>query len=67
MQGHLLIHVTSHDLTPNGCIPCPSEKAHMALWNGHPKVYLDVQRTGQVDCPYCGTRYVLENSPSPHP
>jgi uncharacterized Zn-finger protein len=62
MQGHLLIHVTSPDLTPSGCIACPSEKAHMALWNSHPRVFLDVKRTGQVDCPYCGTRYLLEGT-----
>jgi uncharacterized Zn-finger protein len=25
---------------------------------GHPMVYLTVDATGKVDCPYCGRRYV---------
>lgn len=26
---------------------------------GHPKVFLNISRTGEVDCPYCGRRYIL--------
>ena len=26
---------------------------------GHPLVYLTLSRTGTIDCPYCGRRYVL--------
>lgn len=25
---------------------------------GHPKIYLDLTHSGQVDCPYCGRRFV---------
>jgi len=25
---------------------------------GHPLVYLTLDATGQVDCPYCGRRYI---------
>jgi uncharacterized Zn-finger protein len=32
----------------------------MKLWNSHPKVYLDVAKTGEVRCPYCGTVYRLK-------
>jgi uncharacterized Zn-finger protein len=32
----------------------------MQLWNSHPKVYLDVARTGEAKCPYCGTEYKLK-------
>jgi len=32
----------------------------MKLWNSHPKVYLDVARTGEARCPYCGTTYRLK-------
>ena len=46
--------VTSADL-PLSC-PMPG----MALWNSHPKVYLDVAHTGQAKCPYCGTVYQLK-------
>lgn len=27
---------------------------------GHPMVYLSLEKRGQVDCPYCGRRYVAE-------
>ena len=37
---------------------CPNPK--MALWNHHPRVYLDVAPTGEAMCPYCGTRYRLK-------
>ena len=32
----------------------------MAIWNSHPKVYLDVAKTGSAKCPYCGTVYRLK-------
>ncbi len=47
------IEVTEQDL-PLHC-PMPSVK----LWNTHPRVFLDVARTGTAQCPYCGTRYTL--------
>jgi uncharacterized Zn-finger protein len=25
---------------------------------GHPKVYLNLDANGQIDCPYCGRRFV---------
>lgn len=54
------IELTARDLDDQGDIFCPSPKADMALWNGHPRVFLNVSRTGQASCPYCGTRYVLK-------
>ena len=27
---------------------------------GHPKVYLNLAKDGQIDCPYCGRRFVLK-------
>lgn len=29
------------------------------LWARHPRVFLDVVKTGVASCPYCGTRYVF--------
>lgn len=26
---------------------------------GHPRVYLEMGAQGQIDCPYCGCRFVL--------
>ena len=31
----------------------------MPLWSSHPRVYLDLDVTGEASCPYCGTRYAL--------
>ncbi|MEO8857829.1 MAG: zinc-finger domain-containing protein [Burkholderiaceae bacterium] len=47
------------DLNAQGGIFCPSPKADMKLWNNHPRVYLDIARTGEAKCPYCGTVYRL--------
>lgn len=46
--------VTGEDL-PLSC-PLPS----MTLWNSHPKVYLPIEKTGRVMCPYCGAEYILK-------
>jgi uncharacterized Zn-finger protein len=51
--------VQPQDLNGHGGVFCPNPKASMDLWNSHPKVFLDVARTGQAQCPYCGTRYQL--------
>jgi uncharacterized Zn-finger protein len=37
---------------------CPTDE--VALWSSHPRVFLDVAATGQVVCPYCGTKYKLK-------
>jgi uncharacterized Zn-finger protein len=36
--------------------PMPS----MLLWNAHPRVFLEIERTGEALCPYCGTHYTLK-------
>lgn len=55
-----VIELVAKDLNANGGIFCPSPKADMKLWNGHPKVYLDIASTGAAKCPYCGTVYKLK-------
>lgn len=46
-------NVTRADL-PLSC-PMPG----MSLWNSHPKVYLAIEATGTVECPYCSAVYTL--------
>ena len=46
--------VTTADL-PLSC-PLPT----MRLWDAHPRVYLPIEETGQVICPYCGAEYTLK-------
>lgn len=37
------------------CCPQKDER----LWDGHPRVYLDIEKEGSVACPYCETVYTL--------
>ena len=41
---------------------CPTPA--MMLWNTHPRVFLDIERTGEAMCPYCGTRYTYKGEGS---
>lgn len=45
------VSLTAHDLP----LHCP--RPDSPLWARHPRVFLDVLKTGEVACPYCGTRY----------
>lgn len=40
-------------------LSCPARD--QAVWNMHPRVYLDIQAKGRVTCPYCGIHYQLAN------
>ncbi|KTC99142.1 zinc-finger domain-containing protein [Legionella erythra] len=40
-------------------LSCPTDE--MQLWNAHPKVYLPIDKTGQEVCPYCGSRFILQD------
>ena len=42
---------------------CPNKA--MPLWSSHPRVYLDLDVTGEASCPYCGTRYRLKGGVGP--
>ena len=51
------ITVTHADLP----LHCPTPK--MALWASHPRVFLPIDETedGRYMCPYCGTRFILQD------
>ncbi|HEY5802693.1 MAG TPA: zinc-finger domain-containing protein [Lysobacter sp.] len=51
-----LRYVVHRSDLPLSC-PLPS----MALWNSHPRVYLPIEAEGEVQCPYCGSHFVLED------
>jgi len=48
------IEVTTKELP----LHCPTPE--VALWSSHPRVFLDVAKTGHATCPYCGTKYKLK-------
>ena len=54
-QSQRVVKVSRADL-PLSC-PMPEDE----VWNMHPRVYIPVQKSGEASCPYCGTRYVLED------
>lgn len=54
------IELLAKELNSHGGVFCPSPLADMKLWNSHPKVFLDVARTGHAKCPYCSTEYRLK-------
>jgi uncharacterized Zn-finger protein len=39
---------------------CPNPR--MPLWSSHPKVFLELNDEGVAKCPYCGTRYQLQEA-----
>ena len=45
------IVITKKDLP----LSCPLKQT----WDGHPKVYLDINAEKKIICPYCGIRYKL--------
>lgn len=42
-------------------LPLSCPMPGMSLWNSHPKVYLAIEATGSVKCPYCGAQYTLRD------
>jgi uncharacterized Zn-finger protein len=37
-------------------VPCDGDNGPL----GHPRVYLNMETHGQIDCPYCGRRFILK-------
>ena len=60
MPTNAVVELLARELNHQGGVFCPSPKADMKLWNTHPKVYLDVAKTGAAKCPDCGTTYQLK-------
>ena len=56
-EAKSVVEVATNDLQGHGAVFCPNPK--MALWSGHPRVFIDVASTGEGKCPYCGTLYRL--------
>ncbi|HRD91955.1 zinc-finger domain-containing protein [Accumulibacter sp.] len=48
------IEITAKDLP----LHCPTGDA--PLWARHPRVFLEIARTGEAICPYCSAHYVLK-------
>jgi uncharacterized Zn-finger protein len=49
------VELTSKDLP----LSCPMQG--MQVWDAHPRVYLPLEESGSVVCPYCSTKYTLKD------
>ena len=49
---------TSIKVTSAESICCPPKE--QALWNQHPRVYLELGKSDEVNCPYCGNHFILQ-------
>ena len=54
------IVVTAADLP----LYCPGPQA--PLWRMHPRVYIEIAKTGKAVCPYCGARYEFHGDQKVH-
>lgn len=63
-EAKSLVEVSAAELQGPGVIACPNPK--MALWSNHPKVFIDVAKSGEGKCPYCGTVYKLKAGEKVH-
>jgi uncharacterized Zn-finger protein len=63
-EAKSIVEVSAAELQGPGVVACPNPK--MALWSNHPKVFIDVARSGEGKCPYCGTIYKLKAGEKVH-
>ncbi|MEC5217480.1 putative Zn-finger protein [Actimicrobium sp. GrIS 1.19] len=49
-----IVELGAHDLPAH----CPNDA--MPVWSSHPRVFLDMSKTGHAKCPYCGTEYAMK-------
>ena len=61
--GNTLIQANSKNLyeVSKADLPLHCPMDGMSLWNSHPRVYLSIDETGKVKCPYCGADYLLKD------
>jgi uncharacterized Zn-finger protein len=59
-----VVELAASELIGPGVVYCPNPK--MPLWSNHPKVFIDVVKTGEGRCPYCGTTYRLKAGEKVH-
>lgn len=38
-------------------LSCPPREDR--VWDAHPRIYMPIEETGKVVCPYCGAEYIL--------
>ena len=59
-----VVELDTSELTQHGVTFCPNPR--MPLWSSHPRVFIDLAKTGEGQCPYCGTVYRLKAGEKVH-
>jgi uncharacterized Zn-finger protein len=63
-EPRAVVEVPAAELLGPGVTFCPNPR--MTLWSQHPRVFIDVAKTGEGRCPYCGTVYRLKAGETAH-
>ncbi|MDH5433661.1 MAG: zinc-finger domain-containing protein [Gammaproteobacteria bacterium] len=42
-----------------GSLPVCCPPKEQEVWNQHPRVYLDLAKNGEANCPYCGNHFEM--------
>lgn len=61
------ILVETHRVSCDGADAIRASEAFTASALGHPRVWLEIDETGFVDCGYCDRRFVLKDGPADGP
>ena len=56
--------VTTRRVWCDGATDIRTGKNYRSAALGHPKIYLEIDEHGYVDCGYCDRRFVLEGGPA---
>lgn len=57
-------YVTTHRVSCDGAGEIRDGAAYKAAALGHPRVWLEIDEHGYVDCGYCDRRFVLTGGPA---
>lgn len=58
--GTDVIYVGAEDLP----LYCPGPKS--PLWSMHPRIYIELAKTGTAKCQYCSATYQIREGETPH-
>lgn len=58
------VFTTAHRVSCDGASDIRATGAYKASALGHPRVWLEIDEKGYVDCGYCDRRFVLKGGPA---
>jgi len=60
-DGLIEANAENHYVISKANLPLHCPMDGMSLWNSHPRVFLQLNESGQAKCPYCGADYTLKD------